>query len=252
MNQAKKAEDFAKLHVKGSPIRLYNAWDAGSAKAVLEAGARAIATSSWAVAEAHGYRDGEIIPLSFVEQVVGRIVATIDAPVSVDFESGYSDDDKILRKSIGRLIDLGVIGINFEDRVVQGTGLYPIKVQARRIVAIREVAESKGIKFFINARSDVFFQGGDAASFVDDALARGAEYTKAGASGIFLPGLKEEMIIERLCDAFALPVNLLAGDEDETNSRFAKLGVARISWGAGPHVAAMRSIRKAALDANAI
>ena len=58
MNQSDKAGRFAELHVKGRPALLYNAWDAGSAKAILAAGAQAIATSSWSVAEAQGYRDG--------------------------------------------------------------------------------------------------------------------------------------------------------------------------------------------------
>jgi len=54
MNQAEKVTRFAGLHVKGMPLLLYNAWDAGTAKAILDAGAKAIATSSWAVAEAQG------------------------------------------------------------------------------------------------------------------------------------------------------------------------------------------------------
>ena len=57
MNQVEKAARFAALHVKGAPLLLYNAWDAGTAKSILDAGAKAIATSSWAVAEAQGYRD---------------------------------------------------------------------------------------------------------------------------------------------------------------------------------------------------
>lgn len=61
MNQQQKAEKFAALHVKGKPLVLYNAWDTGSAKAILETGAQVIATSSWSVAEAQGYRDGESI-----------------------------------------------------------------------------------------------------------------------------------------------------------------------------------------------
>ena len=91
MNQTEKAKRFAKLHVKGSPLLLYNAWDAGSAKAIAEAGAKAIATSSWSVAEAQGYRDGELIPIALAEQIVGQIAATIDLPVTVDFEGGYAD-----------------------------------------------------------------------------------------------------------------------------------------------------------------
>ena len=92
MKQAEKAARFAGLHAKGAPLLLYNAWDAGSAKAILEAGGKAIATSSWSVAEAQGYRDGETIPIGLAEQIIGRIVATIDVPVTVDFEGGYSED----------------------------------------------------------------------------------------------------------------------------------------------------------------
>jgi hypothetical protein len=46
MNQVEKAARFAELHVKGAPLLLYNAWDAGTAKSILDAGAKAIATSS--------------------------------------------------------------------------------------------------------------------------------------------------------------------------------------------------------------
>src|SRR5256885_3336392 len=76
MNQVEKAARFSELHVKGAPLLLYNAWDAGTAKSILDAGAKAIATSSWAVAEAQGYRDGESIPITFVEQIIARIVST--------------------------------------------------------------------------------------------------------------------------------------------------------------------------------
>ena len=171
MNQVEKAKRFAELHVKGTPLLLYNAWDAGSAKAILEAGAKAIATSSWSVAAAQGYGDGEAIPIGFAEQIVGRITATVDIPVTVDFEGGYSEDDGELAANIARLVDLGVIGINFEDRIVKGSGLYSVDRQARRIAAIRKAAAQKGVDLFINARTDAFFEHGDDA--VGEALDRG-------------------------------------------------------------------------------
>src|SRR5712692_283019 len=93
MNQTEKARRCADLHVKGAPLLLFNAWDAGSAKSILAAGAKAIATSSWSVAEAQGYRDGEAIPIEFAEQIVARIAATVDVPVTMDFEGGYSEDN---------------------------------------------------------------------------------------------------------------------------------------------------------------
>src|SRR5215469_16674710 len=155
MNQTEKARRFAELHVKGAPLVLFNAWDAGSAKSIVAAGAQAIATSSWSIAEAHGYRDGEAIPIELAEQIIARITATIDVPVTVDFEGGYSEDDGELADNASRLLDLGVSGINFEDRILKGSGLYDIDRQARRVAVIRKAADQKGVALFINARTDL-------------------------------------------------------------------------------------------------
>jgi 2-methylisocitrate lyase-like PEP mutase family enzyme len=213
MNQNEKAKRFTELHMKGAPLLLYNAWDVGSAKSILEAGAPAIATSSWSVAEAQGYRDGEAIPIELAEQIIGRIAPTIDIPVTVDFEGGYSEDDGELAYNIARLLGLSVIGINFEDRVVKGTGLYDIDRQARRIAAIRSVAENKAVGFFINARTDLFLgQGRDAAHSVGEALDRANAYAAAGASGFFIPGLRDAALIGRICDGATLLVNVMVMD----------------------------------------
>jgi 2-methylisocitrate lyase-like PEP mutase family enzyme len=248
MNHAEKAARFAELHVKGAPLLLYNAWDAGTAKSILDAGAKAIATSSWAVAEAQGYRDGEAIPIILVEQIIARIASTIDAPVTADFEGGYSDEDGALAENISRLLELGVIGINFEDRVVQGAGLYSMDRQARRIAAIRGAAGKKGIDLFINARTDLFLgQKGDPAGFVGDALDRAKAYAAAGASGFFVPGLRDDTLIGRICDGVTLPVNVMVMDGVPPNERLSELGVARISYGAIPYIRAMKALREEAL-----
>lgn len=250
MNQAEKAERFAKLHVKGKPLLLYNAWDAGSAKAILAAGAKAIATSSWSVAEAQGYRDGEAIPIELAQQIVGRIAATIDVPVTVDFEGGYSEDDGELADSISRLLDTGVIGINFEDRVVKGAGLYDIDRQARRIFAIRKAAEQKGVELFINARTDVFFEhGDDPAQAVGEALDRAKAYAAAGASGYFVPGVVDDALIGQICRGVSLPVNVMVMEGVPSNARLAELGVARTSYGPIPYVRAMKILEQEARTA---
>ena len=247
MTQTEKATRFAELHVKGAPLLLYNAWDAGSAKSILEAGAKAIATSSWSVAEAQGYRDGEAIPMELAEQIIARITATIDAPVTVDFEGGYSEDDAELAVNISRLLDLGVIGINFEDRVVKGSGLYDIDRQARRVAAIRTAAEQKGAALFINARTDLFLgQGVDAAQSIGEALDRAKAYAAAGASGFFIPGLRDDALIGRICDGVALPVNVMVMDGVPPNEHLTKLGVSRISYGPIPYIRAMRVLQQEA------
>ena len=245
MNQSEKAVRFAALHVKGAPLLLYNAWDAGSAQAILDAGAKAIATSSWAVAEAQGYRDGEAIPVGLVEQIVARIAGTIDVPVTVDFEGGYSDDDTVLAENVSRILELGVVGVNFEDRVVQGVGLYAVDRQAHRIAAIRDAADKKGVNLFINARTDLFLgQQGDPAKSVGDALDRAKAYASVGASGLFIPGLQDDALIGRICDGTALPVNVMVMDGVPSNERLAKLGVARISYGPIPYISAMKALKE--------
>jgi len=248
MNQLDKAKRFAQLHVKGSPLLLYNAWDAGSAKAVMSAGAKAVATSSWAVAAAQGYSDGEDAPLELVEKIVGRIVAAVDAPVSVDFEGGYSEDETGLSENVARLLKLGVIGVNFEDRVIRGEGLHAIERQAHRIAAIRTAAERAGLPLFINARTDLFLGRGtpDPADSVAAALQRAAAYASAGASGFFVPGLKDEVLIGRICEGVDLPVNVMIMNGAPSLQRLSGLGVARISWGNIPYVEAMAGLERAA------
>src|SRR5262249_47738575 len=245
MNQSDKAARFAALHVKGAPLVLYNAWDAGSAQAILEAGAQAIATSSWAVAEAQGYRDGEALPVGLVEQIVARIAGTIEVPVTVDFEGGYSDDDTVLAANVSRLLDLGVVGMNFEDRVVQGVGLYAVDRQAHRIAAIRDAADREGVHLFINARTDVFLgPQGDSEKSVGEALDRAKASASAGASGFFMPGLQDEALSGRICDGTALPVNVMVMDGVPSNERLATLGVARISYGPIPYIRAMKALKE--------
>ena len=83
-DQAHKAEQFRALHLRGKPLVLLNVWDAGSAKAVAAGGAKAITTSSWSVANSNGFADGERIPRALAIENLGRIVATVEVPVSVD------------------------------------------------------------------------------------------------------------------------------------------------------------------------
>jgi 2-methylisocitrate lyase-like PEP mutase family enzyme len=247
MSQKARAVRFAELHIKGQPLALYNVWDAGSAKAVAQAGAQAIATSSWSVAEAQGYRDGEDIPIELARKIIERIAATVDVPVSADFEGGYTDDDAMLRDNISGLLAAGIVGINFEDRAVKGSGLYDTERQAIRIAAIRQAADQAGVALFINARTDLFLgQGNEPSATVDEAVNRSKAYADAGASGFFVPGLQEEALIARICEETALPVNVMVMDGVPENRRLAQIGVARISYGPIPYIAAMTSLQEQA------
>ncbi|MDP5219599.1 isocitrate lyase/phosphoenolpyruvate mutase family protein [Ruegeria sp. 2205SS24-7] len=252
MTQADKARAFAALHQPGTPLILYNAWDAGSAKAVAKAGADAIATGSWSLAEAQGYRDGEDIPLAFALQIAGRIATSVDLPVSFDFEAGYADDPEILSQNAGQVIESGVVGVNFEDRIIGGDALRSVEAQVARIATLRRVADHADLPFFINARSDVFFQdstSGDHSALMEEALTRARAYAAAGASGLFLPGLVTPELIGEICTASPLPVNIMQTGQAPDHATLAKLGVARISHGPAPYLKAMAHVTEAAKKA---
>src|ERR1700761_3686052 len=189
-DQKTKAQQFAKLHVAGDPVVLYNVWDAGSAKAVTSAGAKAVGTSSWAVAEALGFSDGEKTPFELVIDNLKRIVGVTELPVSVDLETGYGVEPETVGKSVEQAIKAGAIGCNIEDSFPGAGGLRDSQEQASRLRSVRRAADAAGIHFFVNARSDVFFQpDADGEAAVAEAVERAHIYLQAGADSLFLPGL---------------------------------------------------------------
>lgn len=247
MLQAEKATHLAKLHQKGNPLVLYNIWDAGGAKAVEEAGAPAVATGSWSMAAAHGYDDGEAIPLDFVLRIVERICASIDVPVTVDFEGGYATDSDEVAENIRKVIRAGAVGINFEDRVVMGEGLHAISTQTARIRAIKAVTSDEGIPLVLNARTDLFL-GTDPASHeghLAEMMEREAAYAEAGADCFFVPGLTDARLISEVTEKASLPVNVMMMGELKSIKDVASLGVSRASYGLGPFFEFLSNLKAA-------
>jgi 2-methylisocitrate lyase-like PEP mutase family enzyme len=252
MTQKEKAELFKSLHVNGSPVILFNIWDAGGARTVAQAGAKAIATGSWSVAASHGFDDGESIPLSLVLANLKRIADSVSIPVTLDFETGYATDLSGLKENIRAVIAAGAIGINFEDRIIGANDLQTIEDQSARIKAVREAADETSIPLFINARTDVFLKTYPAKhdeGQLEEALQRAAAYAEAGASGLFAPGLRDPDLIQKLCDRSSLPVNILALPDTPPTKTMAQLGVARISYGAAPYRQMAQALTEAAQKA---
>ncbi len=237
-SQADRAKAFQALHQKGNPVILFNIWDPGSANAVAAAGAKAIATGSWPVAVAHGYGDGEKIPLDLALDNARRIVETVDLPVTLDFEGGYDAAPEGIAENIKQACATGVIGFNFEDQIVGTSDLYDMSTQASRIAAVREAADSVLPSVYINARTDIFLKTKPEThtnAMLDEAVERAKTYEQAGASGFFAPGLGDEKMIARLCEEVSLPVNIIALTDVPDTKTLAGLGVARISYGPVPY-----------------
>ncbi|WP_171128879.1 MULTISPECIES: isocitrate lyase/phosphoenolpyruvate mutase family protein [unclassified Ruegeria] len=237
-DQVQRAEAFAALHQKGDPVILYNIWDSGSAGAVRDAGAKAIATGSAPVAMAQGFSDGQNLPLDFALDNVRRIVEAVDLPVTLDFEGGYAEVPSDIALNAKKALATGVVGFNFEDQIVGTKELYETEIQAARVAALRETCDATGVPAFINARTDIFLKAHPDThdeAMLTDAILRAQAYADAGASGFFAPGLRDKVMIGKLCDATELPVNVIALPGTPDNVTLAKLGVARISYGPVPY-----------------
>jgi 2-methylisocitrate lyase-like PEP mutase family enzyme len=243
-----KFDTFAALHVPGDPLVLFNVWDAGSARAAEAAGAKAIATGSASVATAHGYDDAEALPLDLALANAERVVRAVSLPVSIDFEGAYSTDPDTAAANLARLAATGAIGCNFEDQVIgaEPRTVHATADQAKRIAAMRATV---GPAFFINARIDLFITAKPEArddTMVDTALVRAHGYAEAGASGIFVPLLADLRLLARFCQGCPLPVNYMAFPGGPTAAQVAEAGVARISHGPFPHMAALEHFGDAA------
>ncbi len=237
-------ERFAALHVPGDPLVLTNVWDVGSAQAVVRAGAKAIATGSHPVAAAHGWPDGEQVPIDFALANAERIVRAVELPVTVDFESAYAVEPEEAAANVARLAATGAVGCNFEDQVIGGDGLHPIDLQCRRIEAIRSAL---GPAFFINARTDLFLKAREHDdALVDAAIERGRAFADAGASGFFVPRLTDPRQAERVVREVPLPLNLIAFPDAPPKAEWVAAGVARISHGPFPHRALMAKLEEMA------
>ena len=175
-----KIEALRALHVAGDPLVLFNIWDAGSARVVAQAGAKAIATGSYGVAESLGLKDGQSVPLDLVLANLERILSITELPVTIDMEAGYGDTPAEVAASVARARDAGAAGINMEDRLPGEATLVPIAEQAERLAA----AAASGL--FVNARCDVFLgrdAAADGAALVAEALERGRAYAERARAG---------------------------------------------------------------------
>ncbi len=241
--QASLAEAFAALHAADTPLVLPNAWDAGSARLVERAGAKAVATTSGGVAWSLGVTDGGGLDRERAARVIREMVAVVSVPVTADIERGYGDTLDELAATIEQVLAAGAVGINLEDS--GGDPLYAPDEMAERIRTARATADAFGVPLFINARTDVYFGGSGER---DEALHRARVYADAGASGIFLPGVYDLDLVRELTAAIDLPVNVMVGPLAAPIADLAAAGVRRASIGTRLLLSAYAHIERAARE----
>ena len=236
MDTAEKAALLRRLHRAPPLLVLPNAWDVASAR-VLAAlpGCRALATTSAGVARSLGFEDGEQAPAEEMIRAAGRIAAAVELPVTGDLERGYGDPVGTARAAW----EVGLSGINFEDSTAGA--MVPVDEQANVIRELREAVPG----LVLNARIDVFLRH---AGDVDEAVARGNEYLAAGADCVY-PIVCPAGAIAELARRIAGPVNVVATPELPAPAELERLGVTRLTFGAGLAAAAYAEAARIAGEA---
>ncbi|WP_188836709.1 isocitrate lyase/PEP mutase family protein [Flexivirga endophytica] len=224
MIQTERAAAFHALH--GDLLVLPNCWDAASAAVIEHAGAKALATSSAAVAWSLGTRDGNMLDRGLMLEHLQRICAVATVPVSCDVESGFGDSAADLAETTRLVIEAGAVGVNLEDAL--SGALRPVEEAADRVRVVREAADAAGVNLYLNARTDSYLLG--AADF-EGTVARAVAYLGAGASGIFVPGVTDLEEVARLTAAIDAPVNILTGPGAPAVPALKEAGARRVSAG---------------------
>jgi 2-methylisocitrate lyase-like PEP mutase family enzyme len=222
--------NFKNLHVGETPILICNVWDVQSAMIAQQLNFKAIGTSSGAIATMLGYNDGEEISFEELEYIVGRITKTTDIPLTVDLEAGYSREPYKIVEHIKRLEQLGVVGINIEDSIVNDNrALLPADEFSKILTEITANLAQQKINMFINVRTDTFLLG--LTDAVEKTIERAKKYSKAGTNGLFVPCITGVKDIKLLIQAIDLPLNVMCMPNLPDFDTLKNLGVKRISMG---------------------
>jgi len=226
--KAETATIFHRLHEGPEPLLLPNAWDAGSARLMESLGAKAIATTSAGVAWTHGYPDGDVLPVRMLVSTIVAIARAVRAPLTIDVEGGYSDGPAAVEETVARIVEAGAVGINIEDG-----GASP-DLLCLKIERAKRAGQHFGIDLFVNARTDIYLRGlAPEGKRVAEVLSRVKLYRDAGASGLFVPGMRDPAEIRAVAADAGLPLNVMAWPGLPSAAELAQLGVRRLSAGSG-------------------
>lgn len=247
-DQAHKAESFRELHLRDGVFVMPNAWNAGSACLLENAGFPAIGTTSAGIAFGLGLPDyaGRLSREDAMAET-RRIVQSTAVPVSVDAENGYGGPPDVVAETIRRVVQAGAVGASIEDYPGDGTGaLYETRLAVERIRAAREAADATGLGFTLTARAECFLVGREKP--FAESVERLNLYREAGADCLYAPGVKDSETIAALVRETDGPINVVMGlaGAPLTVRELEDLGVRRISIGGSLARATLGLVRRAA------
>src|SRR5436309_7853212 len=106
-------QDFRRLHESGCFV-IPNPWNVGSARLLVQLGFKALATTSSGFAWSIGRRDNHIT----LDESLGHLramSASVDVPVSADFEGGFATAPDDVARNVTLAAKTGIAGLSIED-----------------------------------------------------------------------------------------------------------------------------------------
>jgi 2-methylisocitrate lyase-like PEP mutase family enzyme len=206
VTQKEKAERFLRLHRRGDPLLMPNAWDVGSAGLLAALGFQALATTSSGHAAALGRMDGSVTR----EEALAHAAALANAselPVSADLEDCFADDPEGVADTIAKACGTGLAGCSIEDYARESETIYELGLARERVVAAAETAHSGRVRLVLTARAENHIRG---RQDLGDTIARLQAYQEAGADVLYAPGLTDAQDIRHVVESVDRPVNVLA------------------------------------------
>lgn len=227
---ADRRQAFHHLHESGCFV-IPNPWDVGSARALVQLGFAALATTSAGFAWSSGRPDNGVS----LDEALGHlrsIAGSVDVPVSADFEGGFADAPAGVAANVALATATGVAGLSIEDCTADPANpLFEFELAVERIQAAREAIDRSGTATLLTGRSEGFrFGRPDLA----ETIRRLVAYAEAGADCLYAPGIRSMDQIATVVKAVApKPVNVLVGSDFTTVAELRDAGVRRISVGGG-------------------
>jgi 2-methylisocitrate lyase-like PEP mutase family enzyme len=236
-------ERFHRLHQTGCFV-IPNPWDAGSARALEQLGFPALATTSSGFAWTLGRADNKVTLLEALEHF-RTIAATVDVPVSGDFESAFATEPEDVAANVALAAGTGLAGLSVEDATGRADDpLFPFELAVERIRAARRAIDSGPAQLVLTARSEGFIVG---PPDLRETTRRLVAFADAGAHCVYAPGIRTGADIATVVSAVApTPVNVLVSTDFTTVKELAAMGVRRISVGGALARAAWTSFLAAA------
>ncbi|MDE3215087.1 MAG: isocitrate lyase/phosphoenolpyruvate mutase family protein [Gemmatimonadota bacterium] len=225
---SQRIAEFRRLHGAGCFV-MPNPWDPGSARALVQLGFPAVATTSSGYAWSRGRADNHV-SLDDALAHLRELSAAVPVPVNADFEGGFATSPAGVARNVAAAATTGVAGLSIEDSTGDAAApLHDFELSVARIRAARDAIDRAQPGLLLTGRSEGFIVG---RPDLAETVRRLRAYADAGADCVYAPGIRGREQVEAVVRAVSpTPVNVLVSGDWTTVAELAALGVRRISVG---------------------